>query len=211
MKERDTSHRPPDATDIHTTDRDATDGISPTEALEPLESAGQTDDRMGRVAVPPDPRDLPGEFRHRRSVEVRFGDTDAMGHVNNAVFLTYLEMARAAYYQRVTGGRFGIGATSEERSFILAEVRLTFRSPAFFAEILTVETRTTRIGRSSFVLEHRITAPDSPYGARRLVAVAETVLVMYAYDAGAVRPVPDDLVERLEGFEGRRLRGSATG
>jgi acyl-CoA thioester hydrolase len=173
----------------------------------PFTAAGEADDRPGRVEVPEDARDLSGTFRHRRSVEVRFGDTDAMGHVNNAVFLTYLEMARAAYYQRVTGGRFGIGATSGERSFILAEVRLTFRSPAFFGEILTVETRVTRIGSSSFTLEHRITAPDGLYGTRRLVATAATVLVMYGYDEGAVRPVPDDLAASLEAFEGRPLRG----
>ena len=113
----------------------------------PFVEAGGLDDRAGRVEVPADPRDLPGDFHHRRAVEVRFGDTDAMGHVNNAVFLSYLEMARAGYYQRVTGGLFGIGATSGERSFILADVRLTFRSPAWFAEILTLETRVTRIGR----------------------------------------------------------------
>lgn len=173
----------------------------------PFVEAGGLDDRMGRVEVPEDPRDLSGDFRHRRAVEVRFRDTDAMGHVNNAVFLSYLEMARAGYYQRVTGGMFGIGATSGERSFILADVRLTFRSPAWFAEILTLETRVTRIGRTSFGMEHRITAPDSAYGPARLVATAEAVLVMYAYDAGAVRPVPEDLAEQIEAFEGRSLRG----
>lgn len=173
----------------------------------PFVEAGGLDDRAGRVEVPADPRDLPGDFHHRRAVEVRFGDTDAMGHVNNAVFLSYLEMARAGYYQRVTGGLFGIGATSGERSFILADVRLTFRSPAWFAEILTLETRVSRIGRTSFGMEHRITAPDSAFGPARLVATADTVLVMYAYDEGAVRPVPKDLAERIEAFEGRSLRG----
>src|SRR4051794_23064791 len=42
----------------------------------------------GRVVVPDDARDLPGEFRFRRPIEVRFADTDAMGHVNNAAYLT---------------------------------------------------------------------------------------------------------------------------
>ena len=56
-----------------------------------------------RVAVPDDRRDLPGGFRYRRPIEVRFGDTDAMGHVNNAAYLTYCEMARAGYYETVTG------------------------------------------------------------------------------------------------------------
>jgi acyl-ACP thioesterase len=49
---------------------------------------------LERVAVPADARDLSGPFRHRRMIEVRFADTDAMGHVNNAKYLTYVETAR---------------------------------------------------------------------------------------------------------------------
>ena len=56
-----------------------------------------------RIAVPDDPRDLPGTFCHRREVDVRFADTDAMGHVNNAVYLTYCESARISYWTDVTG------------------------------------------------------------------------------------------------------------
>jgi acyl-ACP thioesterase len=56
-----------------------------------------TDRPRVRVAVvTPDPRDLPGDFGHRRELDVRFADTDAMGHVNNAVYLTYCESARIA-------------------------------------------------------------------------------------------------------------------
>jgi acyl-CoA thioester hydrolase len=161
---------------------------------------------VGRVEVPPDARDLPGTFPYRRPVEVRFGDTDAMGHVNNAVFLTYVELARAGYYRAVTGGRIGIGATEREQAFILAEARLGFRAPAFFGEILTIEARTASIGRSSFTMDFRVTAEESPYGRARLVATASTVQVGYDYDAGHAEPLRDDIVAALEAFEGRRLR-----
>src|SRR5262249_47526237 len=58
----------------------------------------------GRIALgTPDPRDLDEDFAHRRSVEVRFADTDAMGHVNNAVYLTFAEAARVAWWSEVTG------------------------------------------------------------------------------------------------------------
>ncbi len=163
-------------------------------------------DTPTRVAVPPDTRDLPGEFRHRRTIEVRFADTDAMGHVNNATYLTYFEIARASYYRDVTGSMFGIGPTSAEASLILAEARVTYRRPAVFGEVLTVESRVASIGRSSFTMEHRITAGDSDFGRCRLVAVASFVLVSYAYDREAVVPVPDELVERFEAWEGRPLR-----
>lgn len=169
--------------------------------LNPAETIGE-----GRVEVPADPRDLPGTFRYRRSVEVRFGDTDALGHVNNAVFLTYAELARAGYYLAAAGGHMGIGATERDRSFILADARLTFRAPAFFGEFLTVEVRTAHIGARSFTTEYRMTAPDSPYGRARLVVVSTSVQVGYDYDAGTAQPIRDDVIAALEKFEGRRLR-----
>ena len=53
-------------------------------------------------ATPTDPRDLIGPFSHRVTIEVRFADTDAMGHVNNATYLTYCEIARIKYWTDVT-------------------------------------------------------------------------------------------------------------
>ncbi|HEX5824043.1 MAG TPA: acyl-CoA thioesterase, partial [Candidatus Limnocylindrales bacterium] len=137
-----------------------------------------------RVAVEPDdPRDLAGDFRHRRELEVRFADIDAMGHVNNAVYLTYCESARIAYWTDVTGEPVRLGTEGAE-SLILAEARITYRAPAFHGELVTVETRATRLGRSSFTLEHRLTARASG-GPSRLVAVSGSILVRYDYASDA--------------------------
>jgi acyl-CoA thioester hydrolase len=159
-----------------------------------------------RIEVPSDPRDLPGEFAHRLEVVVRFGDTDAMGHANNARFLTYCESARIDYWETATGEPFGLATHGESESMILADIRVTFRSPAFFGEVLTVESRIGRIGRTSFSLEHRITAPASDRGEARLVATAEATQVLYDYAISRPRPVPDETIARLEAFEGRPLR-----
>ena len=139
-------------------------------------------------------------------MEVRFGDTDAMGHVNNARFLTYLEMARLGYYEAVIGRPLPLAAHGASESMILAEVRLTFRSPAYYGETLTIEARVGRIGRTSFTQEYRITAPESRYGEARLVAVADAVQVMYDY--AAERPVPMSRRDgrRARGVRGKRLR-----
>ena len=56
-----------------------------------------------------DPRDVPGDFAQRVAIDVRFADTDAMGHVNNAVYLTYCEMARIRYWSEVTGEPLAAG------------------------------------------------------------------------------------------------------
>lgn len=157
-----------------------------------------------RKTAPADPRDLTGPFSHRVEITVRFADTDAMRHVNNAKYLTYCEIARIQYWTDVTGDTFALGTEGAE-SLILAEARITYRAPAFHGENVTVETRATRIGRSSFTLEHRLLAGvrgDEP----RLVAVSESVLVRYDYAAGrSVALLPEHVVA-IEGFEGRSLR-----
>jgi acyl-CoA thioester hydrolase len=160
-----------------------------------------------RVEVPPDARDIPGDFAHRHTVEVRLSDTDAMGHVNNARYLTYVEIARVAYYDEVTGNALTIGAHGAEEGMILAVIGMSFRSPAFYGETITVETRVERIGRTSFGMVHRMTAPESRYGPARLIAVADSVLVSYDYPEERPIPVPDDWRAAFEAFEGRTLAG----
>jgi acyl-CoA thioester hydrolase len=152
--------------------------------------------------VPDDPRDLPGDFACRRDVEVRFADTDAMGHVNNSNYLTYCEIARAVYYEAVTGRPLPLGVHGAEEGMILADVRVAYRAQAFYGETLAVETRVVRLGRTSFTMEHRITAPDSGYGKARLVAIAESVLVTYDYTVGRPIPLPARLAAAIEAFEG---------
>jgi acyl-CoA thioester hydrolase len=118
--------------------------------------------------------DLPYVHRER----VRFRDCDAMGHVNNAVYSTYLEEARIG----VLGG---LGA------FILARVEIDFRAELRAGEEVEVRTRCPRVGKKSFDLEHVISANG------RVVAEARSVLVSYDYERGESVPVPDDLRARL--------------
>jgi acyl-CoA thioester hydrolase len=129
-----------------------------------------------------------------------------MGHVNNAAYLTYCEIARAAYYEQVVGRPLPLGVHGASEGMILADIRVSFRAPAFYGEVLDVETRVTRIGRSSFTMEHRLTAQASRYGNARLVATADSTLVAYDYGAERPIPVPDELVQAIQTFEGRSLR-----
>lgn len=158
-----------------------------------------------RVETAPDARDLPGDFGHRVVIDVRFADIDGMGHVNNAVYLTYCETARIRYWTDVTGEPITPGHEGAE-SLILAEARITYRAPVFHGERVTVESRATHIGRSSFTLEHRMTAAV-PGTTPRVVAVSGSVLVRYDYATASPVPLGDAIVEAMETFEGRSLRG----
>jgi acyl-CoA thioester hydrolase len=126
-------------------------------------------------------------FEHE--LEVRFRDCDGLGHVNNAVYLTYLEQARFAFWQRLTGIR-GI-----PRSFILARVECDYRLQATAGDRLVVRLRVTAVGKSSFTFEYEIVNGRT----REVVATARTVQVMYDYDARRSTPIPDDIRARLEG------------
>jgi acyl-CoA thioester hydrolase len=141
------------------------------------------------------------EYRHRTVVQVRFRDIDAFGHVNNAVFFTYVELARIRYLLDVLQPSTGF----DRMPLILARVELDFRSPIAFDEDITVETRVERIGRSSFEMRHRMTA--GPEG--RLAGDVQTVLVTYDYAEARPMPVPDDWRRRLAEYEGRSLEGDA--
>ncbi|HEX9609438.1 MAG TPA: thioesterase family protein [Candidatus Limnocylindria bacterium] len=137
------------------------------------------------------------EFRHRTSLQVRFRDIDAFGHVNNAVFFSYVEQARIRYLLDVLAS----GQPFDRLPLILARVELDFRSPIFFGDEVTVETRVDRIGRSSLGMSHRMTAGADG----RLVGDVRTVLVAYDYEASAPIPVPDEWRARIAEHEGRAL------
>ncbi|MBA2571184.1 MAG: acyl-CoA thioesterase [Chloroflexi bacterium] len=153
----------------------------------------------------PRSRPVEGGSRYRHPIEVRFADTDALGHVNNAVYLSYFEAARAGYYAALAGVPFGYGATGERHTFLIAEARVTYRLPAFFGEPLICECRVAWAGRSSFGLGYRVVSEGSAVAPARVVADGDTVQVMYDLRAGRVVRVPADLLELMERFEGRKI------
>jgi acyl-CoA thioester hydrolase len=117
-------------------------------------------------------------------VEVRFRDLDALGHVNNAVYLTYLESARIAYWFEVTRR-----SRLRDLDMILARIEVDYRSPVSLGESLEVSVRCASIRRSSFVMAFEIREPRSG----RLVAEGRKVLVHYDHEAGRSKPLPPDL------------------
>ena len=137
------------------------------------------------------------EFRHRTTLGVRFRDIDAFGHVNNAVFFSYVEQARIRYLLDV----LETDEPFDRLPLILARVELDFRAPIFFGDDVTVETRVDRIGRSSIGMSHRMTAGD----AGRLVADVDTVLVTYDYERSQPMPVPPDWRALISAHEGQQV------
>jgi acyl-CoA thioester hydrolase len=131
-------------------------------------------------------------FRFSTTAEVRWRDLDAMNHVNNAVYLTYLEQARVHYLRElglVPDVPSGIG-------FILAEVRCQYKSPLTLGERVTIHIRVSDLGRSSFVFAYRIEGEDD-----RLAAEAHTTQVRYDYEHGRSVPLSDAWRQAIVAFE----------
>jgi acyl-CoA thioester hydrolase len=132
-------------------------------------------------------------FRFVHAQEVTFRDLDVFGHVNNAVYLTYIENARIRYLREVLGVE-----SLEELLVIVAKVNIDFRSRASLGEALEIGARVSRIGTKSFDLDHEVRGPDA-----RLVAVASTTLVTFDYRGDTTMLVPDLWRERIESFEAK--------
>jgi len=131
-------------------------------------------------------------FRFHCPVEVRFRDCDPMGHVNNAVYLTYLEVARFAYWGEVGGGRWW-----GDVGFIVARVEIDYTSPVKQGDVVDVRLGVTSFGRTSFVFEYELV--DQAGG---LVATARSVQVMYDYSTSRPVPVLEEFKQRVLAYEG---------
>ncbi len=132
-------------------------------------------------------------FRHVTPVAVRFRDIDAMGHVNNAVFFTYLESARVEYMRSAV---FGTASRNlSESGLILARISCDFKQPIFYGQRVEVGTQVAKIRNSSFLIEQRIEADG------QLAALAKAVVVCYDYQASKSVRVSDEFRARVEAFE----------
>src|SRR5262245_59366143 len=133
---------------------------------------------------------MPTDYAYRHRLSVRFRDCDAMGHVNHAVYFTYLEQCRLTFWRDITG------AASPHTRVIIARAECDYRAPAHFGDELEVRVRVGAIGRSSFTLEYAIVhaATSAP------IAAGKTVMVAYDYADARPVPLPDEtraLLQRL--------------
>ena len=127
------------------------------------------------------------DFEYETELQVRFRDLDAMGHVNNAVYATYLEQARVDYYADV------LGVGLDDIDTVLVNLEIDYRHEVTLAdETVTVAMGVRSIGESSVVVGYELRAGD------RVAATAETTQVYVDPEAGTSRSLPEDWVEKME-------------
>jgi acyl-CoA thioester hydrolase len=131
-------------------------------------------------------------FPYKVTIEVAFRDLDAMGHVNNAVYLSYMETARIKFLVDLLAAK-----SLHDLPVIMAEASCTFKAPAFFREQLLVGVGVSRFGSKSFDMLYRIDAGDG-----RLIALGKTVQVMYDYAAAHTIVMPEEFKANVRAFQG---------
>jgi acyl-CoA thioester hydrolase len=131
------------------------------------------------------------EFNYEKEMEVRFRDLDMMGHLNNAVYATYLEQARVEYIEDV------VEQPLMEIGAVVADLHLDFERPIDWGDEVVVAVRADELGTSSIPLEYEIRVDGD------VAATAETLMVTFDPEAGEPRPIPDAWRERIQAHEGR--------
>ena len=132
-------------------------------------------------------------YRLVSEVSIRFSDTDGLGHVNNANYLSFLEVARIDYLRSVVG-RVKI----EEFGVIIARIEIDYKSPVRYHEKLLVGCRVSEIGGASIKMEYRLVDKATD----RLVAEAKSVMVTFDYDLNKPVRVSDEWRKKMEVFDG---------
>ena len=122
-------------------------------------------------------------------VQLRFRDLDAMGHVNNVVYLTYCELARTQFYMQHAFKR-----SLHDIDFILAHTDIDYLSAAEWGDEVEVSVWPSKIGESSFTLSYELRERRSA----RLLARSTSVQVSYDYETKKTKPIPPDFRKLLE-------------
>lgn len=131
-------------------------------------------------------------FRFSISQPVVPRDLDGFDHVNNAVYLTYVENGRVAYLKEVVGA-----VTREQIRNVMAGASIEFRAPLSYGDTVEIAVRTKSIGGKSFQLEYRLVRQDG-----EVVAEASSAQVMFDFDAGRAIEVPEDWRRAIAEHEG---------
>lgn len=131
-------------------------------------------------------------------IPVRWGDMDALGHVNNTVLFRYCESARIAYFEAADFASFAERPTEGPG---LVQADLSFKKQLKYPATVRVVARCTRIGNRSFTLTYEL--QNQADGS--LVASGSSVAVWVDYAASAALPIPEAMKAAIAAIEERPL------
>jgi acyl-CoA thioester hydrolase len=133
------------------------------------------------------------QYKYKTSIAIRFSDMDAYGHVNNAIYLTYFEIARSHYWKDVAEWDW------DKNGIILGRSEINYLKPITIRDEIACYVRTTRIGNSSFDVTYVLVkmAPDG----EEICTTGKTVCISYDYNANKSVPIPAAERQRIIDYD----------
>jgi acyl-CoA thioester hydrolase len=135
------------------------------------------------------------EFRFFHPIDVRYGDLDPQGHLNNAKYLTFFEAGRINYFTHL--GLFIPGQSFMDVGVIMAEASVTFLKPVNYGTPVKVGVRTSRLGGKSMRVEQAIVHAESG----EFLASGYVILVAFDYHKNETIPIPDKMRNAIAKYE----------
>jgi acyl-CoA thioester hydrolase len=132
------------------------------------------------------------------TLPVLWGDQDAFGHVNNTACIRWFECARVRYLERLGLGEFH---SPQSLGPILASVTCHYRRQLNYPDDVTIGARITRIGNSSYVMQHAVWS----HAQQAIAADGESVVVVFDYGSQKPVRIPDEMRAAIAQVEGREI------
>lgn len=134
---------------------------------------------------------MPARLLHTEHLRLRWGEMDALRHLNNVAYFRYFEEARIAWFSTL-----GAHYETDVEGALLGTIGCRFIKPLLYPADVTVQLHAGRVGNSSFTVSHRLTLRDEPEAA---CAEGDAVLVWVDLATGKARPLPDHIRQALQG------------
>lgn len=134
-------------------------------------------------------------FRHRLKLKIRFSDLDAMHHVNNATYLTYLEEARIAYFNDV----LSLPKNSLDFGAVIARIEIDYLHQISLGDELEILTRISKFGTKSASVENLLLIKSNDEII--VAAASNTKLVYYDYKKRESMKIPEQIKLIVEKYE----------
>lgn len=126
-------------------------------------------------------------FKQKTKVQIRFKDIDMMGHVNNANFITYFELARLTYFDALS--EVGIKIDWVNEGVILAKIEMEYKQPILLEDKVFVYTWVSRMGSKSFDMACSIVRVID--GVEIEAAKGLAVIVCFNYKTNQTIAIPE--------------------
>lgn len=132
-------------------------------------------------------------YHYKTSIPIRFADIDAFGHVNNAIYLTYFEIARSVYWKEI------IRWDWNQVGIIVRKSEIEYLRPIQLNDEIYAYVRTSRIGNSSFDVEYILVKKVN--GKEEICTTGLTSCVAYDYNLNKAVPIPAYQKNKMRDFE----------